>query len=232
MQDTRRRQQAELEEDAKHATSNVVNPKKSLKCVVTGCNFVTEALEVEAAVALMNLHAIDHQLKLRAQPQPQPEQQIAATVAPRSTPKLNRPKLRENATNEEWNMFYRRWCTYRTGSHIMDDSATMQLLECCTEELGDTVLRAHATFTTKPIGEALTLLKTIAVVPVALGVLRAELTSMYQGADEKFRTFAARVQGKAETCEFVTDYEGTCSNCNHAFSGKRITQLNTFVMSC
>ena len=41
---------------------------------------------------------------------------------------------------------------------------------CCSNDLGDTVLRAHPNFTTKSIDEALALLKTIAVVPVALGV--------------------------------------------------------------
>ena len=221
-QNKQRQQQLDLEEESKAAvaSAHTAKPKQVLKCVVTGCNFATEALELEAAIALMNLHAIDHQLRLQAGPPHPPQQPVTNTFTPRSAPKLERPKLNENATNEEWNMFHRRWCTYRTGSNILDDTATMQLLECCSNDLGDTVLRAHPTFTTKTIDEALTLLKTIAVVPVALGVLRAELTSMYQGADEKFRTFAARVQGKAETCEFITDYEGACSNCTHPYSGK------------
>ena len=118
----------------------------------------------------MNLHVIDHQLKLQAGP-PHPPQPVTNNFTPRSVPKLERPKLNKNATNEEWNMFQRRWCTYRTGSNILDDTATMQLLECCSNDLGDTVLRAHQTFTTKSIDEALTLLKTIAVVPVALGAV-------------------------------------------------------------
>ena len=152
-----------------------------LRCVVDGCTFATEDVDVAGAAALLNFHAINHQLTLQTPPQPQ---QIPA-VTTRHAPKLERPKLRENATNEEWNMFSRRWSTYRTGSNITDDVATMQLLECCTDGLGDIVLRAYPSFTSKPIAEALTLLKAIAVVPVALGVLCSELTSMFQGADEK-----------------------------------------------
>ena len=58
--------------------------------------------------------------------------------------------------------------------------------------------------------------------PIALGVLRSELSAMYQGADESFRTFAARVQGKAETCEYVTTYTGHCANegCNAEYTGQ------------
>ena len=84
---------------------------------MTGCNFAIEGL----ALALMNLHVIDHQLKLQAGPPHPPQQPVTNTFNPRSVPKLEWPKL--NATNEEWNM---RWCTYRTGSNILDDTATMQ----------------------------------------------------------------------------------------------------------
>jgi len=40
-----------------------------------------------------------------------------------------------------------------------------------------------------------------------------------QDPDEPFRTFAARVQGKAETCEFKTAFNGVCTGCNAAFDG-------------
>ena len=59
----------------------------------------------------------------------------------------------------------------------------------------------------------------MAVVPVALGVLRLELSGMKQDPEEPFRTFAARVQGKAETCEFRTIYNGSCTGCNSPYSG-------------
>ena len=81
-------------------------------------------------------------------------------------------------------MFSRRWSTYRTSSNIMDQVATMHLLEFCTDGVRDILLRAYPSFTSKPIAEALKLLKAIAVVPVALGALRSQLTSMFQGADE------------------------------------------------
>ena len=47
-------------------------------------------------------------------------------------------------------------------------------------------------------------MKSLAVIPVARGVNRAELFQMSQSNDEPIRTFAARVRGKAETCGFTT----------------------------
>ena len=44
----------------------------------------------------------------------------------------------------------------------------------------------------------------VAIIPVATGVLRAELMQMFQGSEELFITFAARVRSKAETCAFTT----------------------------
>ena len=43
---------------------------------------------------------------------------------------------------------------------------------------------------------------------------------MRQDPGEPLRTFAARVQGKAETCEFKTTFNGHCSNCQTAMSGE------------
>ena len=40
--------------------------------------------------------------------------------------------------------------------------------------------------------------RSLAVIPIATGVLRTELVQMKQQRDEPFRAFAANVQGKAE----------------------------------
>ena len=47
-------------------------------------------------------------------------------------------------------------------------------------------------------------METLSVVAVATGVIRAELVQMKQDRGETFRTFAARVRGKAETCSYTT----------------------------
>lgn len=53
-------------------------------------------------------------------------------------------------------------------------SLTELLLECTGEQLGNVVLHAYPNFTSKDLKDALTVLKSIAVIPVALGVLQSD----------------------------------------------------------
>jgi hypothetical protein len=75
--------------------------------------------------------------------------------------------------------------------------------------LGDNILHTKKDFATKSITDALEIMKSFAVVPVARGVLCFKLAAMRQSADEPFRNFAAKVCGKAETCNFKVE----CGSC-------------------
>ena len=181
-----------------------------LQCPIDSCTYETADVEAVAAAALINLHAVVHQSPSPAATPPQ---------QPRG-PKLERPRIKLNASCEEWNAFIQRWDTFRIRSGITDASAIGQLLECTSEDLGNIAIRAYPTFTNLPITDATKILKSLAVIPIALGVLRSELSSMVQGPDEAFRTFSARVQGKAETCEFKTSYTGLCGGCHTQYTGE------------
>lgn len=54
----------------------------------------------------------------------------------------------------------------------------------------------------KPLGDLITAMKSLAVIPVATAVLHLDLLKLQQERDEPFRTFAVRVTGKAEPCAF------------------------------
>ena len=69
------------------------------------------------------------------------------------------------------------------------------------------MLKADAGIASKPIEDVLKAMQRLAVIPVATGVLRSELMIMRQDRDEQFRSFAARVHGKTDTCSF----SATCS---------------------
>ena len=176
-----------------------------LSCPIPECDYKTEDVEIIGAAALLNLHAQVHA--------------TATATAPNRAPRLERPKLQSNLSNEDWNAFSRRFETFRIGSSISDASASGQLLECASEQLANVVLRAHPEFTRMPLATALPAIKALAVIPVDIGVLRADLAAMTQDPDETFRTFAARVQGKAETCEFKTVYNTKCPTCKVELSG-------------
>ena len=54
----------------------------------------------------------------------------------------------------------------------------------------------------KPVAELLTLLQSLAVIPVAVSVKRNDLLQMHQDSGEGIRNFLLRVKSKAITCKF------------------------------
>ena len=70
------------------------------------------------------------------------------------------------------------------------------------------MLKADADIASKPIGDVLKAMQRLAIIPVATSVLRSELMIMRQDRDEQFRSSAARMRGKADTCFFSAT--GSC----------------------
>lgn len=129
-------------------------------CPITVCGYATADVDVVGAAAILNVHSHEHAA---------PNTSSRAAPAP-GAPKLERPKLQLTSTTEELNAFIRRWETFRVGSSIRNNVVSGQLLECNFEQLGNIVLRARPYFTTLPTNA----LKTLAEIPVALGVVRSE----------------------------------------------------------
>lgn len=93
-----------------------------LACPIPSCGFQTDDGEVQGAAAILNVHSYVHSTP-----------PVAAAPTSRA-PRLERLKLRLNATTEEWNV--------RIGSNISNAAASGQLLECASEQLGNIILRA------------------------------------------------------------------------------------------
>ena len=163
-----------------------------LNCPI--CNFVTgDDVSDAAAIALLTIHGHTH--APNANPAP------AAIAAPRG-PKLDRPKVNVGVSLEEWNMFARRWDAYVVGSSLDPNNCSAQLFQCAKEELGNALLKMDSTIVSQPTATLLAAMKRLAVIAVAPGVVRSELMQMRQDRDQTFRTFAAAVHGKAETCGY------------------------------
>ena len=169
-----------------------------VKCPIPDCDFETNHEDANVVVALLNIHALSH------------TQSTNRSAAPQ--PKLDRPRIEMGVEEEVWNGFVRRWEAFRVGSGINDSTAPMQLFQCASESLGDLVLKAHPDIQSKSVKDVKATLREFAVIPVAIGVRRAELMDLKQAPDEPFRTFAAKVKGKAETCIFTTTAKCSCHN--------------------
>ena len=156
------------------------------------CSYETDDLDVALSAAQLNLHALFHS----QQNVPQP--------------KLDRPRIDVGVEEEIWNSFLRKFEAFKIGSCINATNERTQLLSCCTDGLTDLILKSDPDIHSKDIVCIKNTIKSFAVIPVAIGVRRAELMQLKQAPDESFRNFAAKVTGKAETCSFRTSTKCPC----------------------
>ena len=163
---------------------------------------MTDDLDASIVAVLLQIHASSHS---------------SENVNSMKGPKLDRPRIDVGADQEVWNSYLRRWENFRMGSNIRDCIAPVQLLQCAGEELSEMLLKTEPRIASLPIDEVLSAMKSLAVIPVAKGIVRAELMQMRQTNDESFRAFAAKVRGKAETCGFTLTASCPCQ-CNQQFS--------------
>ena len=166
-----------------------------VSCPIDDCSYKTEDVGESVIVKLLEIHMLTHSV-----------QKSAKTKGP----KLTRPSIDIGANEEAWNAFIRRWETFMKGSNISESEASAQLFECASYELSDLALRLDTEIASKSTEEIMSTLHSLAVIPVAKGVIRAELMKMEQQNGENFRTFAARVKGKAETCGFNIEVPCVC----------------------
>ena len=167
-----------------------------IECSVPNCTFTTADVSEALAIALLSNHDLAHR-----NPAPTVADAAPAPTAP-GGPKLERPKVDIGITTEGWNVFTRRWEVFKSGSGIDDASAPSQLFQCAGTELGDSLLKANPNAASGTLTELLAAMRSLAVIPVATCVLRTELLQLRQERDEPFRTFTAKVRGKAESCSY------------------------------
>ena len=130
-------------------------------------------------------------------------------------PKFDAPTIDAGLDEEAWVSFTLRWKQYCRGTNISRDLQSLQLFQCATESLGNLLLKSNPNITDCPPELVLQELRRLAVIPKAKLVSRAELMKMKQDNDELFRTFAARVQGKASVCGFSVKKSCECGKESH-----------------
>ena len=67
-----------------------------------------------------------------------------------------------------------------SGSGLDPDASTSQLFQCAGDELGDSLLKTDPSIVRKPTSVVMAAMKSLAVIVVATGVMRAELVRMQQ----------------------------------------------------
>ena len=166
------------------------------------CGYSTIEGSDAVAVAQLTNHNLLHQLTGNSA--------NANNSAQLKGPRLERPRIDMGVDCETWNTFERRWDNFLRGSGIDANHAPIQLFQCANDSLGDALLKTDPDITSRTLDEVKKAMKLLSIIPVSRSIKRAELVVMHQSPDETFRAFAARVRGKAETCEYVISNTCTC----------------------
>ena len=167
----------------------------NIPCPVEGCQYSTGDSTEAVAIALLNAHvAGTHSNNAR----PVAAQQM---MQPRRTPKIDRPPLKDNISEETWNAFLQSWNIFVQGNGVDAADQAVQLYSCCDMPLKAKLTAVNQNILIEPVQNILALLKNLTVTPVAKTVKRNELLQMHQDASENIRTFLSRVKGKAITCD-------------------------------
>ena len=171
-----------------------------IQCPIVDCDYVTDDVDASIAAALLIVHNSSHMAATRP------------AITKQKPPKINRPCISRDSSEETWNNFQSRWSMFKDSTDLTLQETVKQLFQCCDEELGDDILRGHPSAINDTEQVLLNTIKQLAVTPVAISVRRSELLSMKQDHGENARSFFARIYAKATTCAYsISCTSGTCT---------------------
>ncbi len=177
------------------------NNDQTLRCVIPECNWTYRcSFKSEESLALIRMHM--------EYAHPSPNVQHSASNL--KAPKFEAPTIDAGVDEETWVSFTLRWQQYCQGSRISPDLQSLRLFQCASQALGNLLLMSKPHITSCSPDVVLEELRRLAVIPTSKGVSRAALMKMTQDNNEPFRTFAARVQGKAQVCGFTAKQSCKC----------------------
>ena len=140
----------------------------TLSCLFTDCEEQVVRRDKGVAIALFNAHISTHTAQT----------DCSTGNGPNKSEKLFRPKVTQGMLVESWNSFKVLWKMYKTGAELSEAECGLQLIYCCDEELREQLLHADPDIAAKPEAEQIESIRSLAVIPVAMGVRRSEMLNM------------------------------------------------------
>ncbi len=153
--------------------------------------------------AILNGHILIHSQAPRAKPTP-----------------VRRPEVSAGGTTEGWHYFLTRWKAYSQAVRLVGPDVGIQLLECLDPKLRRDVTRNVVGPRTIEEHSEVDLLAAIK----ALAVREENLKVALQDRGEPVRSFAARLRGQAEVCQF-TQKCAACAQINNQGEQRVADQL-------
>ena len=171
-----------------------------IKCAFTGCPYLAEHETEQIAVLMFQSHLASHQT------------QNATKSSKQKLPPIERPKLKQDITEEACNLFEQEWKRFRRCTDIPVGQEADQLFDCCEKTLGRLILREDPSIIETGEESLLRAMKRMAVIKVATSVRRTKLLSLKQDHGQAIREFYANVKAQATTCNFKVKCGQTCCN--------------------
>ena len=169
-----------------------------VKCPIRGYDYIIPELDAALAAVMLSGHLMNHKLE--------PPLQTARVE------KVNRPNISSGGSTEDWMYFKSRWGDYVKATKLTGPDLSIQLLECCDDQLRrDLTRNAGGTLADQTEEQIFGAIKTLAVREENVMIARTTLHEMRQDRDEPVRAFGARLRGQASVCKFIKK----CTHCNH-----------------
>ena len=88
-----------------------------MECPWEDCNYATRNIEVIAAIAVFNVHKLQHEAQPAAQVQAKPRAE-----------KVPRPQIKLGVSQDEFSYFKDEWTSYKRSCDITDETVTRDQL--------------------------------------------------------------------------------------------------------
>ena len=141
---------------------------------------------------------------------PTPPAPVAANASRQRIPKIDRPELKLDTTDEDWATFEAEWKRFKRCTHVPNDEIADQLFQCCERSLGRLLLKENPNVIESGEIVLLEAMRKMAVIRIAKSVRRANLLTLKQDIGESYREYYANVRASAATCSYSVKCTNDC----------------------
>ena len=120
----------------------------------------------------------------------------------REKPEVEKPILKQDVTEEEWDSFTQAFRRYKRRIRSPVGQEADDLFDCCEKSLGRLLLKEDPGIIEAGEKKLLEAMKKMAVIRVAVSIRRTQLMSMKQDSGQSIREFYANAKAQASTCEY------------------------------
>ena len=128
--------------------------------------------------------------------------QAPASGESKAKPEVEKPVLKQDITEEEWDSFTQAFRRYKRRIRTPVGHEADDLFDCCEKSLGRLLLKEDPGIIEAGETKLLEAMKKMAVIRVAVSIRRTQLMSMKQEPGQSIREFYANAKAQASTCEY------------------------------